>query len=433
MIKHYIKSALMQAKSDRLFTGIYIAGVTLAIATTLAMSMIYYIKIAPIYPEVNRGETYYISLMSCKKTDFERQSNLSYSFIKNVLKDIDGVREAAAFKDDNDKHGALLPDGKTEVKVQVKPVDDAFFRVYEFNFLQGSPFTSEDIEGEVKEVILADQAVDLIFGKGAGDVVGETVTIDQTDYRVKGVVEGSSPMTSASFSQIYLPITMPESERTGDIPDKLLGGSIAVLLIDDDEVDNVRNEIVRRLADITQGEEWKASIFDAQPTQHVKNVIVPYAQEFSWWIALKSNLLVLLVLLIVPALNLAGLISGRMDARVGELGLRKAFGAEKGSIMSLVISENMVYTFIGGVLGLILAVVIVLVGKMPLLNMMSSSFGTSEIVETVSVTFRPEMFLSFTVFAVALAVCLVLNVISAIIPAFFSVRRPIVESLNEKK
>ena len=46
MIKHYIKSALMQAKADPLFIGIYIAGVTLAIATTLAMSMIYYIKIA---------------------------------------------------------------------------------------------------------------------------------------------------------------------------------------------------------------------------------------------------------------------------------------------------------------------------------------------------------------------------------------------------
>lgn len=423
----------MQAKSDRLFTGIYIAGVTLAIATTLAMSMIYYIKIAPIYPEVNRGETYYISSMSCKKPSFERQSSLSYSFIKNVLKDIDGIREAAAYSDDNNNHGALLPDGKTEVKVQIKPVDDAFFRVYEFNFLQGSPFTAEDIEGEVKEVILADQTVDLIFGKNAGDVVGKTVTIDQTDYRVKGVVEGASPMTNTSFSQIYMPIAISESERTGDITDKLLGNSIAVLLIDDNKVDNVRSEILRRLNDLTQNEEWKADIFEAQPTQHVKNVFVPYAREFSWWMALKNNLLVLLVLLIVPALNLAGLISGRMDARVGELGLRKAFGAEKRSIMSLVISENMVYTLIGGVLGLILAVVIVLVGKMPLVNMMASSFGGTEIVETVSVTFRPEMFLSFTVFAIALAVCLVLNVISAIIPAIFSVRRPIVESLNEKK
>lgn len=99
----------------------------------------------------------------------------------------------------------------------------------------------------------------------------------------------------------------------------------------------------------------------------------------------------------------------------------------------MVINENLVYTLIGGVFGLILAIVIVMVGKIPLLNMLSPSFGMSNIVETASTTFRPEMFLSFTVFSVALATCIVLNIISAIIPAVLSVRRPIVESLNEKK
>ena len=423
----------MQARADSLFTGIYIAGVTLAIATTLAMSMIYYIKIASIYPETNRSDTYYISLISCKQGDFNRQSNLAYSFIKDVLGDLDGVREVGAIEDDNNYHGVLLPDGKTEIKVQVKPVDDGFFRIYDFNFLQGEPFVAEDIDSDVKQVIISDQAAELIYGKKPDNIVGSILTLDQTDYRIKGVVEGASPLTGVSFSHIYLPIVRSDAERNGNVMDKLCGGKTAIMIIDEENVEGVRNEIIRRLNDMTEGTDYEVDIFEAQPLSHVKNVFIPYAREFSWWEALKKNILVLLILLLVPALNLGGLISGRMDTRVGELGLRKAFGAEKQSIILMVINETLVYTLIGGVFGLILAIVIVMVGKIPLLNMLSPSFGMSNIVETASTTFRPEMFLSFTVFSVALATCIVLNIISAIIPAVLSVRRPIVESLNEKK
>ena len=41
--------------------------------------------------------------------------------------------------------------------------------------------------------------------------------------------------------------------------------------------------------------------------------------------------------------------------------------------------------------------------------------------------------MSPTVFAIAFAVCLTLNIISALIPAWLSLRKPIVESMNEKR
>ena len=40
----------------------------------------------------------------------------------------------------------------------------------------------------------------------------------------------------------------------------------------------------------------------------------------------------LLVLLLVPALNLSGMIASRMESRLAEMGVRKSFGAGRGKL-----------------------------------------------------------------------------------------------------
>ncbi len=65
-----------------------------------------------------------------------------------------------------------------------------------------------------------------------------------------------------------------------------------------------------------------------------------------------SDIGLILILLIVPAINLSGLTLSRMKKRITELGIRKAYGATKNVLIWQVLSEQMVYSLIGGVLGL---------------------------------------------------------------------------------
>ena len=55
----YLKQVLALIREERLFSGIYIVGTALAIAFTMVMAVVYYIKLAPIYPEPNRARTVY--------------------------------------------------------------------------------------------------------------------------------------------------------------------------------------------------------------------------------------------------------------------------------------------------------------------------------------------------------------------------------------
>ena len=55
MIKLYFKQAWQLLKQNPLFSSVYVLGTGLGIAMTMSLVIIYYIKMAPVYPEENRN------------------------------------------------------------------------------------------------------------------------------------------------------------------------------------------------------------------------------------------------------------------------------------------------------------------------------------------------------------------------------------------
>ena len=63
--------------------------------------------------------------------------------------------------------------------------------------------------------------------------------------------------------------------------------------------------------------------------------------------------IIIIVILLVPAINLSGLTQSRMRKRLSEIGVRKAFGANRSVLLKQVLAENLLLTLIGGVAGLL--------------------------------------------------------------------------------
>ena len=68
---------------------------------------------------------------------------------------------------------------------------------------------------------------------------------------------------------------------------------------------------------------------------------------------------IFLLLLLVPAVSLSGMADSRMERRLGELGVRRAFGAPKGALIGQVLMENFLYTLLGGLVGLLFSFLLV--------------------------------------------------------------------------
>lgn len=59
----YLIQALAMMREEKLYSAMYICGTALAIAFTMLIAEVYYVKTANIAPEVNRSKTYYLETM----------------------------------------------------------------------------------------------------------------------------------------------------------------------------------------------------------------------------------------------------------------------------------------------------------------------------------------------------------------------------------
>ena len=111
-----------------------------------------------------------------------------------------------------------------------------------------------------------------------------------------------------------------------------------------------------------------------------------------------------------------------MEGRLPEMGVRKAFGANRSTWLSMVLWENLCLTIAGGIIGFAAAFLMLKFG-------ITDLFVTGNRADESIVT--NEMVLSGQIIIFIFLVCCLLNIMSALVPAWRSLRKPIVESLKE--
>ena len=437
MIKLYLKQAWALLRQNPLFSGLYIAGTGLAIAMTMIVAMIYYVKLAPVYPEVNRGRTLYLTYTSFKSDRSEWQSALSYSALQDWALHLENAEAISAQYSSWQftRNAYIQPEDRSgDFHPQVKLTDPAFFHIYAFRFLEGNPFTESDLQSGIRTAVITDDLARRLFGTAEG-VVGRSFSLSYIHYRVCGVVRGGSYLTPLSYAQVYLPYSVDGKYRetqTAMFP--YLGSfSLTFLVKDDEQARALQAEVkdVTRRLNLEHEGQWEMDLWE-QPRTHALSVFQEYpAQEFSFWVKVRYFGLLLLVLLLVPALNLSGMIASRMESRLAEMGVRKSFGAGRNKLLGQVMWENLLLTLLGGLLGLVIAWLALYAGREWLFFLLDDF--AEAIPEGADTYVSGEMLFAPMVFLCAFVLCIVLNMLSALLPAWLSLRKPIVYSLYERR
>lgn len=430
----YAKQAWQEAKAHPLYTTLYIVGVTLAIALTMIFTTYYYIRIAPIYPETNRSKTYYVRSagLQHKTEDYVNRWWLGQTFADEVIYKLQNVEAATVCPSGTSAEIASIP-GEDELKMEVAVnyADAGVFKVFDFDFLAGRPFSIEEYESKVPVAVITDKVAQALFGSNFDDAIGKTIKT-QSEYTVCGVVRTGSQLCNLSYADMYCPRKSLQSMY----PNEILGGGQAVLVVKDDAQYKAMTEEMKKLCEQMMApiaNEWELDLGE-QPKSHLRNVMQGLAVDdgdFSWWNITRDNMLIIFVLLLVPALNMSGMISGNMDGRQAEIGIRKSFGAKKSSLLAQIFTENLLYTLAGSLLGMIMSWLILYFCMKEIILMMDPLmtyfFKDFDPQVTASMLFSP------TIFLIATGIILIFNTLSAVIPAWWSLRHNIVESLNKNR
>jgi putative ABC transport system permease protein len=440
MIKLYIKQAWNLLRQEKLFSSIYILGTGLSITVVMVLSIVFYIKIANIYPETNRDRMLVVNHLSQISGTFSMHGYLSYSFVETCLRPLKSAEAVTAIYASGAKNYVQPVGEKTRMPVVVKHIDQAFWTVFPFRFVNGQPFTEADFQSGIPVAVIAESLAKRLYGKT--DAAGEYVNLNFRSYRVCGVVKDASYVTERTFAQLWIPYTViPDKNRNFGASGPLSAYIVAPAAGD---MEHVRQEIVENINKYVQELKTTGAQHTNGTTMAVTDVSV-HGQPHRYWQSLfrddwqhdtdflRIKLqygLIFLILLLVPAVSLSGMTQSRMDRRLAEMGVRRAFGAPVRSLMRQIISENFLFTLSGGLLGFLFSCLIILIGRGWIMQLVST-FETIP-PEGTGIVFSPSMFFNAPVFLIALAVCFLLNLLSALIPAWRASHRAIIYSLNAK-
>lgn len=434
MIKIYLRQAWAMMKQNRLFTSIYVVGTGLSIALMMTLFIIFYVKFAPVYPEYNRNRTLVVSTTQrtskANAGNWSRNSGTSYDFTTQLLADLKHAEAVAAVVENWGENSMVSRVGiDSETEAAPTYVNADFWRVFTFNFTAGLPFTTEDVEAKQAVAVISEGLAQQLFAHNSP--VGEKFFVDGKELTVVGVVQNVSNTTPATAGDLWLPIT--HNPNAIDNLDMGLMGSVKNYLLapTTSECDELRAEVLNRIETYNQADKEYTHEFFGQPDIFWKSTFRTGSDnaDFGFWDLLGDYFYIFLAFLIIPALNLSGMISNRMDSRMEEIGVRKAYGATNKQIVGQVLWENMLLTLLGGLAGLLLSYLIVVTSSNWILTLFDSFVMNPG--REMTITF--EMLFNPVVFGSTLLFCVLLNLISALIPTVWSLRRNIISCIHSKR
>ena len=436
MIVQYFKQAWHQARTNVTYTLLYVTGVTLTMLFVMVMAIVLYVRIAPVYPETNRPNTMYITSLMLKRDQMSMSGNIGQWAYKELFSKLENV-ENMTLVTNQDRAFCKSTDGTDDFELKVKFVRDGFFKIYDFDFLAGRKFTEEENSTETGKVsIITDRLADRLFG-GPGHAIGQTITVDRYDTTIVGVVRSASYLTSDSYADMYRPMGEQYYSGKPGIRDATGGSRVVLTTRDASQAEALGKEFATMLDKANNSDlvddgdtRWEIRV-DSQPMAHWRRALNPDVHSSDGSRIVWLYVVIILVLMIVPAINLSGLIGGRMDTRLSELGIRKSFGATRSSIMRQVIFENLLLTFIGAVAGMAGAWILVSSCRRWIFSIFDPN--PAAIPDWVDVSLNGDMMFAPALFAVMLVICLAVNLLSAIVPAWIYMRKPIVGALYEKR
>lgn len=419
MIQRYYKQVVQLWKSNPLFSTISVLATALTITFVMILYMAFAFRTVDMAPEINRSRTLYSGTGYSYLTKDRSQANrgMSYSAAKTIFGDLAHAETVSYFMDKGEGIGFIGTSPSNYEKRIVSPVDDNYFRVFNYDFVAGGPFTAEQADAARRETIITDEIALKFFN--TTDVVGKNITIRFADYKITGVVKSVSSLFNKAYSDAWVVVNknimnwMPERSEglTGNCLVAVVakkGSSLKALREEIEENIQKLNDNLREFTfELTVNTQAQANFFQENEVQPAKVFTV-----------------LILILLIVPAINMSGLLSTQMKKRGSEIGIRKAYGASNAQVANQLLFENFLLTLVGGIVGLLLSIAAILLFKNAFLGDIMTINVTDNFYLPLNAFFRPLLFLSAFLF------CLIINLLSAIIPVWNASRATIIETIK---
>ncbi len=229
----------------------------------------------------------------------------------------------------------------------IQGVSPEFLRIRGWSLEKGSNFTDSDVRGATKVAILGKTVVKNLFGDENFDPTGKVIRIRKFPFTVIGVLSARG-YSAVGFDQddlILAPYTTVQRRLTGDIMRINIIYASAVNSASMAQAQEEITQLLRRRHKIQPGEDDDFSVRNqmdiasaATETTRIMTILLGSIASIS---------------LIVGGIGIMNIMLVSVTERTREIGIRMAVGAKSRDILIQFLTEAVVLSFVGGIIGIL--------------------------------------------------------------------------------
>lgn len=284
-------------------------------------------------------------------------------------------------------------------------VSDEFFGIQPVEISEGRPLQQRDYDMATNSVLMGNTVATELFGKPENAIGKQVKLKGQKIGTVVGLIrkQGKSIMEMWNFDDA---IIIPNNVLTQMIPEKWGNPKIIVQGKENVPMPLLLDELtgaMRSLRKLKPSQENNFSLNDIDSFSKFISDLSSNVNAGGWAIAALS--------LVVGMFGVANIMFVTVRERTSQIGLKKALGAKRSTILAEFLLESAFLCILGGLIGLLLVFI--------LTKIFSAFVGF-------------PIFISLDIMFLAVGICILVGVLAGIIPASIAARMDPVAAIRSK-
>ena len=352
-IKETLRVALRSLGANKMRSGLTMLGIIIGVMAVISMLSIGQGVQSSITSQITSMGTnlLFIRPGNTRQEGVQSQSAAATLTMEdgNALADVQNV---VAVAPEVDSFGQVAYLGNNSV-ARILGVTPDYPNVMNANVADGDFITPANVTATSADVVLGAGIAQQLFD--TAEPVGQSIRINGQMFRVVGVMEskGGTGVNNAD-SQIYVPITtaMSRLSRNGQFRG---GNSVSVLNVKITD-SSAQTQVVQDIGDVLRQRHHitlQADDFTIQSQQDILNTATQVSDTLTIFLGGLAA-----ISLVVGGIGIMNIMLVSVTERTREIGLRKAIGAHKRDILIQFLTESMLLSLAGGLIGLLLGAMI---------------------------------------------------------------------------